>query len=114
MNAKLIVRKAATAFYALLMIEVIIIISPFAFYWYSFYSPLQTLHRWRSTAWLETFILPHSVITQSGFLEFLRWVAGPYLLSLGIGGFVVCALQIYTSKLRAKGLVTNGIYRYVR
>jgi len=97
------------------MIEVIVMISPFAFYWYSFYSPtLQTLHRSRWTAWLECFILPHSVITQSTFLEFFRWGAGPYLFSLGILGFLVCALQIYTTKLRKKGLVTGGVYRYIR
>jgi protein-S-isoprenylcysteine O-methyltransferase Ste14 len=110
-----ITRKAATALYALLMIEVIIMISPFAFYWYTFYSPtLQALHRTRWTAWLEAFMLPHAVITSSVFLEFFRWEAGPYLFSLGLLGFLVCALQVYIAKLRKKGLVTSGVYRYVR
>lgn len=107
--------KAATVFYALVVIEVIVMISPFAFYWYSFYSPtLQAFHRWRATAWLESFILPHSVITQSTALEFFRWGLGPYLFSIGIWAFMLLAIQIYTAKLRRKGLVTGGLYRYIR
>src|SRR5437879_10798022 len=89
-SIKQVARKAAFVFYALIMIEVMVMISPFAFYWYSFYSPtLQTLHRWHSTAWLECFMLPHAVISQSSFLEFFRWGVGPYLFSLGIWGFLV-------------------------
>ncbi len=114
-KARQMARKAAAVLSALVMIEVIIMISPFAFYWYSFYSPtLQTLHRWAWTAWLECFILPHSVITQSAVLEFFRWGVGRYLFSLGMLGFLVLAGQIYSSKLRKKGLVASGVYRYIR
>jgi protein-S-isoprenylcysteine O-methyltransferase Ste14 len=97
------------------MLEVIIMISPFALYWYSIYSPtLQALHRWPGTAWLGCFVLPHSVITTSRVLEGLRWGVGPYLLSLGLLGCLVTAAQVYTTKLRRKGLVTSGAYRYIR
>lgn len=37
-TAKQVARKAAVVFYALIMLEVIIMISPFALYWYSLYS----------------------------------------------------------------------------
>jgi len=47
-------------------------------------------------------------------LETFRWVIGPYLFSVGLLGFLVLAAQIYTAKLRRKGLVTGGIYRYIR
>ncbi|MBI3940036.1 MAG: isoprenylcysteine carboxylmethyltransferase family protein [Acidobacteria bacterium] len=115
MALKRLARWIATAFSTLIMIEVLIMISPFAFYWYSFYSPtLQSLHGSRWTAWAESFFLPHSVISTSAVLEFLRWRLGPYLFSLGLLAFLALAIQIYSAKLRKKGVVTGGIYRYIR
>lgn len=104
-----------SALYGLVMIEVIIMISPFAFYWYSLYAPtLQGLHRWRSTAWMEAFFLPHSVITTSRVLEFVRWQLGTYCFSLGILAFLFCAVQVYGSKLLRRGLVHSWIYSRIR
>ena len=101
--------------YGLVMIEVIIMISPFAFYWYSLYTPtLQSLHRWRATAWMEAFFLPHSVITTSSALEFLRWTVGTYCFSLGLIAFFVCAAQVYWAKLVHKGMVHSWIYSRLR
>jgi len=108
-------KRIAAVLSALIMFEVLIMISPFALYWYSLYSPtLQALHRWSGTAWLECFVLPHSVITTSAVLEAFRWVIGPYLFSVGVLGFLVLAGQIYTAKFRRKGLVTGGLYRHIR
>jgi len=113
--AKELAKKTLAVFSALVMLEIIIMISPFALYWYSLYSPtLQALHRWSGTAWLGTFVLPHSVITTSTILELVRWVVGPYLFSLGLLGFFVTAAQVYTAKVRRQGLVTSGVYRYIR
>ncbi len=104
-----------SALYGLVMIEVVIMISPFAFYWYSLYAPtLQSLHRWPATAWMEAFFLPHSVITTSPALEFLRWGIGPWALSLGLIGFFICAAQIYGAKLLKRGVVNSWIYSRVR
>jgi protein-S-isoprenylcysteine O-methyltransferase Ste14 len=101
--------------YGLVMIEVIVMVSPFAFYWYSLYAPtLQSLYRWRTTAWMEAFFLPHSVITTSPFLEFLRWEVGTYCFSLGIIAFILCAIQVYRSKLFHKGVVHSWIYARIR
>jgi len=98
-----------------LMIELVIMVSPFAFYWYSAYAPvLQGLERLKATAWLDAFFLPHSVITTSPVLEFLRWRVGTYCLSLGIVGFFFCAAQIYTSKLLRAGVVQSWIYARIR
>ncbi len=104
-----------SALYGLVMIEVIIMISPFAFYWYSVYAPtLQKLHYWRATAWMEAFFLPHSVITTSPSLEFLRWRVGTYAFSLGILAFLFCAVQIYGAKLLRRGPVHSWIYARIR
>lgn len=108
-------KRIAAVLSALVMFEVLIMISPFALYWYSLYSPtLQALHQWSGTAWLTGFVLPHSVITTSAALETFRWVIGPYLFSIGLIAFFVFAAQIYLAKFRRKGLVTSGVYRYIR
>jgi protein-S-isoprenylcysteine O-methyltransferase Ste14 len=112
---KRLLKWLLSGLYSLMMIEIIVMVSPFAFYWYSLYAPaLQGLHRWRATAWLEAFFLPHSVITTSPVLEFLRWWVGPYCLSGGIIGFLVCAVQVYGSKLRRRGVVHSWIYSRIR
>ena len=112
---KKFIRWVASALYGLVMIEVIVMISPFAFYWYSLYAPtLQGLHRWGGTAWMEAFFLPHSVITTSPFLEFLRWRAGTYAFSLGIIAFFICAVQVYGGKLLRKGWAHSWIYSRIR
>jgi protein-S-isoprenylcysteine O-methyltransferase Ste14 len=104
----------ASVLYGLVMIEVVIMISPFAFYWYSLYAPtLEGLHRWRATAWMESFFLPHSVITTSDVLEFVRWQIGAWAFGLGLVAALVCAIQVYGSKLRHK-TAQSWMYAYVR
>ncbi len=104
-----------SALYGLVMIEVIIMISPFAFYWYSLYAPtLQGLHRWRATAWLEAFFLPHSVISTSPFLEFLRWQVGTYCFSLGALAAFVFGAQVYVAKLIRRRVATSWAYSHIR
>ena len=101
--------------YGLVMFEVIIMISPFAFYFYAAYGPtLKWLNHSRATAWLTGFLLPHAVFTTSPFLEFLRWDLGRYAFGLGLVGFFVLALQIYGSRLFGRKVVTSGAYRYIR
>jgi len=97
------------------MFEVIIMISPFAFYFYAAYGPtLRWLNQSRATAWLTGFLLPHAVFTTSWFLEFLRWNLGRYAFGLGLVAFFLLALQIYGSRLFDRKLVTSGAYRYIR
>jgi hypothetical protein len=80
---KRLLKWVVSALYGLVMIEVVVMISPFAFYWYSLYAPaLQELHHSRLTAWMEAFFLPHSVITTSFFLEFMRWHIGTWAFGL--------------------------------
>ena len=101
--------------YGLVMFEVVIMISPFAFYFYAAYGPtLRWLNHSRATAWLTGFLLPHAVFTTSSLLEFLRWDLGRYAFGLGLVGFFVLALQIYGSHLFGRKVVTSGAYGYVR
>jgi len=101
--------------YGLVMFEVVIMISPFAFYFYAAYGPtLRWLNHSRATAWLTGFLLPHAVFTTSSLLEFLRWDLGRYAFGLGLVGFFLLALQIYGSHLFGRKVVTSGAYGYVR
>jgi protein-S-isoprenylcysteine O-methyltransferase Ste14 len=101
--------------YGLVMFEVILMISPFAFYFYVAYGPtLKWLNHSRATAWLTGFLLPHAVFTTSPLLEFLRWDLGRYAFGLGLVSFFLLALQIYGSRLFGRKVVTSGAYRYIR
>ncbi len=112
---KRLVKWVLSALYGLVMIEVIIMISPFAFWWYSLYAPtLQGLHRWRATAWMEAFFLPHSVITTSPTLEFLRWGLGTYCFSLGVLAAIIFGVQVYTTKLVRKRVAASWAYSRIR
>jgi protein-S-isoprenylcysteine O-methyltransferase Ste14 len=112
---KKVLKWLASALYGLVMIEVVIMISPFAFYWYSLYAPtLQGLHRWRATAWMESFFLPHSVITTSSLLEFLRWGIGSWAFGLGLLAALICGVQVYATKLLKRKAATGWMYAYIR
>jgi protein-S-isoprenylcysteine O-methyltransferase Ste14 len=105
----------ASVLYGLVMIEVVIMISPFAFYWYSLYAPtLQGLHRWRATAWMESFFLPHSVITTSSLLEFMRWRVGSWAFGLGLLAALICGVQVYGTKLLKRKAAESWMYKYIR
>src|SRR3984893_4892486 len=100
--------RATALVYGLVMFEVIIMASPFAFYFYAAYGPtLKWLNHSAATAWLSGFVLPHAVFTTSAFLEFLRWDLGRYFFGLGLLGFFVLAAQIYGSKLFGRKLVNS-------
>jgi protein-S-isoprenylcysteine O-methyltransferase Ste14 len=107
--------RATALVYGLVMFEVVIMVSPFAFYFYAAYGPtLKWLNHSAATAWLTGFVLPHAVFTTSPFLEFLRWDLGRYFFGLGLLGFFVLAAQIYGSKLLRRKVVSSGVYRYIR
>ena len=112
---KKLLKWLISALYGLVMIEVVVMISPFAFYWYALYAPtLQRLHHSRVTAWLEAFFLPHSVITTSAVLEFLRWQIGAYAFGLGLLAALICGVQVYTTRLLRKKAAISWMYKYVR
>lgn len=115
---KCFIHGSISVFYALIGLEIIIMISPFAAYFYGVYGPLLNIlytnpYTNPFTAWLTGFFLPHAAVSKSGFLNLLNSF-GRTLFSLGIITFLIGAVQVYSAKFRRKGVVTGLLYRWVR
>ena len=109
-----VARTSVVIFYLLIGLEIIIMISPFAAYFYAGYGPLlNALYAFPATAWLTGFFLPHAVVSKSSVLNFVNGF-GRTLFSLGILAFLIGAFQVYAAKFRRKGVVTGMLYRWVR
>jgi protein-S-isoprenylcysteine O-methyltransferase Ste14 len=96
--------------------EVLIMISPFAGFFYAgvqFEPFLGFLSKSPLTAWLDGFFLNHSVVTSSWILETQR-ALGLYLFALGLWGFLISAGQVYGNKLLRRGVATGFLYRFSR
>lgn len=105
---------AVFAFYLAVGLEVIIMITPFAAYFYSIYAPvLGFLEARPATAWLTAFFLPHISYSRDWILIGLAYL-GPVLLGIGLAVFLVCAFQVYSAKLLKRGVVSGGLYARVR
>jgi protein-S-isoprenylcysteine O-methyltransferase Ste14 len=87
-----------------LILEPVWMLLPFAGFLYGSVMQIETLARSPTTAWLTHFVFP--VLT-------LGWL-GPVLAGIGLGVLLAAAGQIYLAKVRKLGLVTKGLYRYVR
>lgn len=100
--------------YAAATLEMIIMVTPFAAYFYSVYTPLlHGLEGSPLTAWLPQFFLPHLAHTKIGVFRYVEW-AGAVLALVGLIGFFACAIQLYYGKFIKKQLVTGGLYGRVR
>ena len=100
--------------YFLLALEVLIMISPFAGFFYAAFNPvLLGLAGSDATRWLTAFYLPHLVLPGDPFLVAVR-VAGSVLTVLGLALFLLGAVQVYLAKLLGLGTVTGGLYALVR
>jgi protein-S-isoprenylcysteine O-methyltransferase Ste14 len=114
MNKTKALLNSVIVLYFIIGLEVLIMISPFAGFFYSVFNPmLLKLSAHPFTRWLSAFYLPHMVLPADGFLQFLR-IMGSVLLVLGIAIFLVCAIQIYTAKFRRRGTVLAGLYAVIR
>jgi protein-S-isoprenylcysteine O-methyltransferase Ste14 len=111
---KRLVRGTVSFFYLLIGLEIVIMISPFAAYFYSVYGPLLNfLYGYEFTAWLTGFFLPHATVSKSALLNSLGGF-GRIIFSLGVILFLIGAAQIYSAKLRRKGMVNSMLYRRIR
>ena len=109
-----LIKGSVTLFYLLIGLEIVIMISPFAGYFYTGYGPLLNfLYGFKATSWLTGFFLPHAVIAKNDLLNFLN-ALGRSLFSFGLIAFLIGAVQIYSSKIRRKGVVSSILYRWVR
>lgn len=109
-----LIKSSVILFYLLIGLEIVIMISPFAGYFYAGYGPLlDFLYRFEATSWLTGFFLPHAVMAKNDLLIFLN-ALGRFLFSFGLIAFLVGAIQIYSAKFRRKGVVSSILYRWVR
>jgi protein-S-isoprenylcysteine O-methyltransferase Ste14 len=106
---------ASFLFYFLIAFEFSYMAGPFAAFFYSAYGPvLNFFNDIPVLAWLDRFFLPHSLSeTSSTFINSFH-IIGPVLAIGGFLAFCIGACKVYYSKLKKKGAVTNGIYRYIR
>jgi hypothetical protein len=114
MNASRRLFGAAIVLYFVIALEVLIMISPFAAFFYAAFNPLLLwFAQWPATSWLAAFFLPHMILPRGLFLQTVR-VAGSILFVGGTAVFLVCAGQVYSHKFLRLGPVVGGIYRWVR
>ena len=109
-------RWGALAVLGLGAAEVLIMIGPFAGFFYAsvqFEPLLGFLSTSPLTAWLDGFFLNHAVVTRSWLLETQRML-GLYLFALGLWGFFISAGQVYGNKLLRRGVATGLLYRFSR
>jgi len=100
--------------YFIIALEVLIMISPFAAFFYAALNPvLLFLAQGPATAWLAAFFLPHMVLPPGLFLQAVR-VAGSVLFVGGTVTFLVCAGQVYFHKVFQRGPAFGGLYRWIR
>ena len=100
--------------YLLIGLEIIIMISPFAAYFYFLYSPfLNLMYSNRFTGWLAEFFLPHFVFFDNLFMKVIGVVQITAFFT-GIFLFLYAAIPLYYYKITKRGVVTGGIYKKVR
>jgi protein-S-isoprenylcysteine O-methyltransferase Ste14 len=106
--------SSAIVLYFVVCFEILIMISPFAGFFYSAFSPfLLGLAKYRATAWLNAFFFTHMVVPPNDFLKLVR-ILGSVFFSVGIALFLICALQVYVSKFLRRGPVIKGLYSLIR
>lgn len=100
--------------YFVIGFEILIMISPFAAFFYAAFNPiLLALVQHSATRWLTAFFMPHMVLPPGLFLKSVR-VAGSVLFVAGAVIFLGCAAQVYSNKFRKKGVALGGLYALVR
>jgi len=95
-------------------LEIVIMISPFAFFFYAAFNPfLLALNQSSMTRWLTAFFLPHMVVPPNEALIIVR-ILGSVFFVVGMLIFFVCAAQVYLGKLLRKGIAEKGFYTIIR
>jgi len=106
--------RSAIVIYFIVALEIVIMISPFAFFFYAAFNPfLLFLNQSSMTRWLTAFFLPHMVVPPNGVLTVIR-ILGSVFFVAGMLIFFICAAQVYISKLLKKGVATKGLYTFIR
>ncbi len=105
---------AATSIaYLLIGIEIIIMISPFALYFYAVYGPiLNFLASFQLTRWTTEFFLPHMVFLDNSLILFISYLQ--VFLVIGLVLFLSAAIPLYWGRFTKKGVVQFSFYSKIR
>ncbi|MBI5559629.1 MAG: isoprenylcysteine carboxylmethyltransferase family protein [Deltaproteobacteria bacterium] len=104
---------ATIAAYCLIGIEIIIMISPFALYFYSVYGPiLDFFSASPYLSWTTEFFLPHMTFPDDPFILACSYLQ--VLLVVGLFLFVTAAIPLYYGRFTGKGVVRGNFYAKVR
>ena len=99
--------------YCLIGIEIIIMISPFALYFYSVYAPiLQFFSSSPYLSWSTEFFLPHMVFTQDPVIVGISYLQ--VFLVIGLVLFFSAAVPLYYGRFTKKGVVLFSFYAKIR
>ena len=99
--------------YCLIGVEIIIMISPFALYFYSVYAPILNLLSSSSlTSWLPEFFLPHMVFLNDPLILWISYLQ--VLLVIGLVLFFSAAIPLYWGRFTGKGVVNISFYSKIR
>lgn len=102
-----------TLAYCLIGIEIIIMISPFALYFYSVYAPiLHALAASPLTSWSTEFFLPHMVFVADPLVNIISYLQ--VLLVVGLVLFLSAAVPLYYGRFTGKGVVQASFYSKIR
>ena len=108
------VMRGAIVLYFVIGLEILIMISPAAGFFYAAFNPfLLSLAQSPITRWLTAFFLPHMISPPDMFLKIVR-VAGSVLFLVGGAMFLLCAGQVYYHKFAGKGVALGGLYSRIR
>lgn len=99
--------------YCLIGVEIIIMISPFALYFYAVYAPiLNTLSANSLTSWSTEFFLPHMVFVADPLITTVSYLQ--LLMVVGLLLFFTAAIPLYYGRFTGKGVVQMSFYAKIR
>jgi len=99
--------------YCLISVEIIIMISPFALYFYSIYAPiLNFLASSSYFSWTTEFFLPHMIFLDDPLIMAISYLQ--LLLVIGLVLFFTAAVPLYWGRFTGKGLVSISFYSKIR
>ncbi len=111
---KTIVGRSAIVVFFVMAFEVMIMISPFAFFFYSVFAPVfNFLGQHAATKWTTRFFLPHMILPPTHFLKAVR-LLGSVFFVVGFFAFLIGAAQVYLGKIFHWGIAAQGLYKYIR
>jgi protein-S-isoprenylcysteine O-methyltransferase Ste14 len=110
----LIAGRGSIIVFFIMAFEVMIMISPFAFFFYSVFNPIfKWLNQYAATKWLTSFFLPHMIFPPTLFLKTVRLLGSAFFI-IGALSFIICALQVYLGKIFKWGIANKGLYTHIR